>query len=296
MTQPTYTELVELVVNMRVELDALRAENSGLKERVMELEAQVRANSRNSSKPPSSDGPAKPTPRSLRGKSKRRPGGQPGHPGATLEQVADPDVVIRHEPTSCRGCGSDVSGAEQVDCSRRQVFDIPPISVHVTEHQVITRRCACGTRTTGAAPKQAAAPVQYGPVMCAVIVYLFMGQFLSKKRTAQVLSELFGVPVSDGTVAAVTARAAGDLGEFTAQVTARLNQSPVVHFDETGLRCEGRNAWLHTASTPTMSLLFAHRRRGVEAMNAMGVLPGFTGTAVHRTPDIDRGVDRLYAV
>ena len=94
----------------------------------------------------------------------------------------------------------------------------------------------------------------------------------------------------------MTARAAGDLGEFTAQVTARLNQSPVVHFDETGLRCEGRNAWLHTASTPTMSLLFAHRRRGVEAMNAMGVLPGFTGTAVHRTPDIDRGVDRLYAV
>ena len=117
--------------------------------------------------------------------------------------------------------------------------------------------------------------------MCAIIVYLFMGQFLSKKRTAQALAELFGIPVSDGTVAAVTARAAGDLDEFLAQVNARLRAAPVVNFDETGLRCEGRNAWLHSASTPKWSLLFAHRRRGVEAMNAMSVLPGFTGTAVH---------------
>ena len=145
MTKPTYSELVELVVNMRVELDAIRAENAGLKARVAELEAQVRTNSRNSSNPPSSDGPAKPAPRSLRGKTKRKPGGQPGHPGNTLEQVADPDVVIRHEPTSCRGCGADVSEAQQVDCSRRQVFDIPPIKVHVTEHQVITRLCRCST-------------------------------------------------------------------------------------------------------------------------------------------------------
>jgi len=123
--------------------------------------------------------------------------------------------------------------------------------------------------------------VQYGPVMCAVIIYLFMGQFLSKKRTAQAIGELFAIPVSDGTVAAVTARAAGDLGEFLTQVTARLVAAPAVNLNETGLRCQGRNAWLHSASTPTWSLLFAHHRRGDEAMNAMGVLPGFTGTAVH---------------
>ena len=281
MTQPTYTELVELVVSMRTELDAIRAENETLKARVIDLEAQVRANSQNSSKPPSADGPAKPAPRSLRGKSKRKPGGQLGHQGNTLEQIADPDVVIRYEPSCCRGCGSDLTGTSEVDCSRRQVFDIPPIKVHVTEHQVITRRCSCGTSTSGAAPDTANAPVQYGPVMCAVIVYLFMGQFLSKKRTAQAIGELFGIPVSDGTVAAVTARAAGDLSEFLTQVTARVSAAPVVHFDETGLRCEGRNAWLHSASTPSFSLLFSHRRRGVEAMNAMGVLPCFTGTAVH---------------
>jgi transposase len=123
--------------------------------------------------------------------------------------------------------------------------------------------------------------VQYGPVMCAVIIYLFMGQFLSKKRTAQAIGELFGIPVSDGTVAAVTARAAGDLTEFLVQVNARIKASLVVHFDETGLRCQGRNHWLHSASTPRYSRLFFHRRRGVEAMNAMGILPGFSGTAVH---------------
>lgn len=259
----------------------LEAENTALKTRVAELEARVRANSRNSSKPPSTDGPAKPNPRSLRRKSKRKPGGQQGHQGNTLPQVADPDVVIRHEPSWCCGCGSDLAGSAELDCSVRQVFDIPPVKVHVTEHRVITRRCYCGKTTTGTAPAHAKAPVQYGPVMCAVIIYLFMGQFLSKKRTAQAIGELFGVPVSAGTVAAVTARTTGDLSEFLAQLTARIHAAPVVQFDETGLRCEGRNAWLHSASTPTWSLLFTHRRRGVDAVNAMGVLPGFTGTAVH---------------
>ena len=281
MTQPTYTELVELIVGMRVELDSLRAENSALKLRVADLEAQLRTNSQNSSKPPSTDGLAKPAPRSLRGKSKRQPGGQDGHRGQTLAQVSDPDVVIRHEPSCCSGCGSDLTGAAEVDCSRRQVFDIPPIKVHVTEHRIISRRCPCGTTTTGPTPAQASAPVQYGPVMCAVIIYLFMGQFLSKKRTAQAIGELFGIPVSDGTVAAVTARAAGDLTEFLTQVNARIKASQVVHFDETGLRCQGRNHWLHSASTPRFSRLFFHRRRGTEAMNQMGILPGFSGTAVH---------------
>ena len=153
--------------------------------------------------------------------------------------------------------------------------------MHVTEHQIITRRCRCGTATTGAAPAGAIAPVQYGPVLQAVIVYLYMGQFLSKKRTAQAIAELFAIPISDGTVAAVTARAAAGLDEFLAQLTARLAAAPVVHFDETGLRCQGRLAWLHSASNRSWSLVFGHRRRGTEAMNAMGVLPGFTGTAVH---------------
>ena len=281
MPQPTYTELVNLVVEMRTQLEVLRAENAALKLRVAELEAQLRTTSKNSSTPPSADGLAKPAPKSLRRGSGRKPGGQAGHRGQTLEQVADPDEVIVHDPSACRGCGADLTDAPVTGTTVRQVFDIPPVKVHVTEHQTLTRRCACGQSTCGDTPAAVRAPVQYGPTMCAVIVYLYMGQFLSKKRTAQAISELFDIPLSHGTVGAVTARAATDLTEFLAQITEHIKAAPVVNFDETGLRADGRLTWLHSASTDKYSLLFAHRRRGKAAMDAMGVLPEFAGTAVH---------------
>jgi len=188
---------------------------------------------------------------------------------------------VRHEPRACSGCGADLAGAPETGTVRRQVFDIPPIALHVLEHQIISRRCACGTVTCGNAPTQVAAPVQYGPRAAAVMIYLFHGQFLSKARTARALSELFGAPVSAATVAAATARAAGDLGPFLRLVTEQITGSDVVHFDETSLRCEGRLAWLHSASTERFSLLHADAHRGTSAIQAMGVLPAFTGIAVH---------------
>jgi len=288
MSAPTYAELAELVSvlgqqlsALTAEVTALREENQALKARVSELEAQLRQNSRNSSKPPSSDGLGKPAPRSLRRPSGRRPGGQGGHEGTTLTQVADPDVVIRHEPSACGGCGGDLHAAPVVATARAQVFDIPPIALHVVEHQMISRRCPCGTVTHGPTPTGAGAPVQYGPRARAIMVYLFMGQFLSRERTAHALSELFGAPVSAATVGAATSRAAGDLTGFLSLVRGQIAAAGVAHFDETGLRCEGRLAWLHSASTPTFSLLHAHPGRGRAAMDDMGVLSAFTGTAVH---------------
>lgn len=164
---------------------------------------------------------------------------------------------------------------------RRQVFDIPPVAVQVTEHQLVAKRCPCGTLTRPPTPDGAAAPVQYGPRMTALIVYLYVGQFLSKKRTTQAIAELFGVPVSEGTVATTTKRAADTLGEFAEQVRQRITNAEVAHFDETGFRVDGRLAWLHSASTEQYSLVTVHRKRGTEAMNAAGVLPRFTGVAVH---------------
>src|SRR6059058_455145 len=181
-------------------VEALRAE-------VAELTRKLVQNSRNSSKPPSSDSPFdKPAPKSLRGKSGRKPGGQPGHPGSTLALVDKPDERVRHEPGSCTGCGAELVQAAEVGMERRQVFDLPPMRVRVREHQLITRRCACGTTTCGRAPEGVSAPVQYGPRITAIILYLYAGQFLSKKRTAQALAELFGTPVSEGTVARMTRR------------------------------------------------------------------------------------------
>ncbi len=254
---------------------ALRTENA-------ELRRQLGLDSRNSSKPPSTDSPfAKAAPKSLRRRSGRKPGGHPGHPGTTLRQVETPDEVLVHEPHSCAGCGAGLAGRPVTDVTRRQVFDMPPVTVQVSEHQLIERQCGCGARTRAGAPAGVDGPVQYGPRIAGIIVYLYVGQFLSKKRTAQALAELFGTPVSAGTVAAMTARAADGLGTFLDLVRGRIAAAAVAHFDETGLRVDGKLRWVHSASTGKYSLIIVHDKRGTAAMDAAGVLPTFTGVAVH---------------
>jgi transposase len=273
---PSYEVLVALVVSLRGEL--ARAQ-----ERIAELEDRLRKTSRNSSRPPSADGLAKPPPRprSLRKKTGRKPGGQDGHPGQTLAQVARPDREVRHEPGPCAGCGAGLAGRPVTAVERRQVFDLPPVTVTVMEHQLIERECGCGQRTRGRAPAAAGAPVQYGPRAAAVIIYLYTGQFLSRKRTAQALAELFGVPLSPGTVAALTARAAGKLDGFLERVRGCIAASDAAGFDETGFRVAGALHWVHCARTGKYTLLMVHPRRGRKAMEAMGVLGSFAGVAVH---------------
>jgi transposase len=271
----SYEELAALVAAQAERIAQLEAE-------VAELRRQLAQNSRNSSKPPSSDSPfAKPAPKSLRGKSGRKPGGQKGHPGSTLAQVADPDETLRHEPGYCGGCGADLAWAPEVGVERRQVFDLPPMRVQVVEHQLITRRCACGATTCGRAPVQVSAPVQYGPRITAIIVYLYVGQFLSKKRTAQALAELFGTPVGEGTVATMTTRAAEGLGEFLGRVADRVAEAEVAGFDETGLRVAGRLHWVHCARTGKYTLITCHPKRGRSGIDAANVLGRFRGIAVH---------------
>jgi transposase len=268
-------ELRELVTALGARLDALERENA-------ELKRQLGQNSQNSSRPPSSDSPfAKPAPRSLRGRSGRKPGGQQGHPGSTLAQVADPNERLRHEPGPCCGCGADLSGAPEVGMERRQVFDLPPMTVRVSEHQLIARRCRCGVTTCGVAPQGVTAPVQYGPRITAIILYLYVGQFLSKKRTAQALAELFGTPVSQGTVATMTQRATAGLDEFLGVVVDRIAEAPVAGFDETGLRVAGALHWVHCARTDKYTLITCHRRRGRAGIDDAGVLGRFRGVAVH---------------
>jgi transposase len=282
--RPTYEELLALVGYQHQMIADLQVAVAGLRAEVESLKAQLAASSRNSSKPPSSDGLTKPAPKSLRGRSGRKPGGQPGHPGKTLSQVTDPDVVVRHEPGACTGCGADAGQGVQVGVEHRQVFDLPPVAMHVTEHQIVTRQCPCGERSSGQAPERVNAPVSYGPRIAAAIVYLYMGQFLSKKRTAQALSDLLGVPLSEGTVASVTARAASDLtvaDGFTETVRAQFAAAGLIHLDETGLRVAGRLHWMHDAGTNLLTLLHIHPRRGREAIDAGGVLPGYTGIAMH---------------
>jgi transposase len=278
---PPYDVLAALVVSLRDELADARAELERAGERIAELEARLRQTPRNSSRPPSAEGLGKPAPKSLRKKTGRAPGGQAGHEGSTLAQVAKPDREVRHEPGRCGRCGTGLAGRPVTGIERRQVFDLPPVKVKVTEHQLIERECRCGRRSKGAAPAGAEAPVQYGPRIAAIVIYLYAGQFLSKKRTAQALAELFGIPVSQGTVAGITARAAAKLDGFLESARANIAASDVAGFDETGFRVDGRLHWVHCARTGKYTLLMVHDKRGAKAIDAMGVLPSFAGTAVH---------------
>lgn len=253
-----------------------------LQAEVAELRRQLGQNSRNSSQPPSSDSPfVKPAPKSLRRRSGRKAGGQQGHPGSTLAQVADPNETLRHEPGPCVGCGAELADAPEVGVERRQVFDLPPMRVRVIEHQLVARRCGCGVTTCGAPPEGVTAPVQYGPRITAVILYLYVGQFLSKKRTAQALAELFGTPVSEGTVVTMISRAANGLDDFLGHVKDRLADSQVAGFDETGLRVAGRLHWVHCARTDKYTLITCHTKRGRKGIDDAGVLGRFRGVAVH---------------
>jgi transposase len=296
VTAPSYEQLAALVAAQEriiaqlqdrlAEQDRrLTAQDARIVEqdaRIAELKRQLAASSRNSSKPPSSDGLDKPAPQSLRGRSGRRPGGQPGREGRTLRQVSTPDEVVVHEPGACAGCGVQLSAKDRpAGVVRRQVFDIPTITVRVVEHRLVSRRCGCGAVTQAAGPAGVAAPVSYGPSAAAIAVYLCLGQHLPVARTACLLGELFGTPMAAGTVAAWTSRAAAGLAPFTAAARTALTRAEVVHADETGLRVAGRLHWLHVASSGRFTTLFCHRNRGKEAIDAAGVLPHVTGVAVH---------------
>ena len=277
-----------LLAGRDAEIAALRArvaEAEGLvadlREQIAELAARVGQNSKNSSRPPSSDGLGKPAPKSLRQKTGRKPGRPKGQPGATMQLTDHPDRVVRHEPSCCAGCDRDLGGAGEAGVIRRQVTEIPPVTAEVTEHQMIGRLCICGTVTWGRAPEGVTAPVQYGPRMAALGVYLWHGQFLSRDRAGAALGEMFGCAPSPGALAAMTAKIAGLIAPAIDAIVRALITAEVAHFDETGFRVAGKLAWVHSASSGKFVLVTVHGKRGRQGMDAAGVLPAFAGIACH---------------
>ncbi len=193
-----------------------------------------------------------------------------------------PDEVVPHEPGRCAGCGNDLAGGPLAGVERRQVIDLPPdIRALVTEHRLISWRCGCGMVTAAAAPAGAAAPVQYGPRLSAMGAYLWHGQFLSRNRTCQAMAELFGVPVSPGAVSGMVTRIAAALDPALEAIRSAVAGAEVAHFDETGFRVAGKLAWVHSASAGSYALITVHPKRGTQGMDAAGVLPEFSGIAVH---------------
>jgi transposase len=265
--------------------------NAALVARVTHLEDRLALDSHNSSKPPSSDwGPREqPAPRSLRpppGTSGRQTGGQPGHPGRTLRLVDPPDRLEVHRPTQCAACGIGLvgvaAGTVRLDAERRQVVDLPPLALEVTEHRVGHVACpVCGGETAGAFPVEVTQPVQYGERLQAMAVYLHDYQLLPYARTIEVLDDLFGAAPAEGTLQAAETTCFQGLAATEAAIKQALQEAAVAHFDETSVRVEGQREWLHVASTPTLTHYGVHPQRGRDATDAIGILPAFTGTAEH---------------
>ena len=273
--------LRELLAERDAQIAVLLEQVAVLQSQVEGLAAQVKSNSRNSSKPPSSDGPAKPAPKSLRGKSGRKPGRPKGQPGATMQLSEHPDKTVRHRPGRCGCCGKSLKGAPATGTERRQVIDIPAVRARTTGHQMLTLLCGCGCETKAQAPDGVAAPVQYGPRLMGTGIYLWHGQFLSRDRACLALSEMFGCAPSPGALAAAARKTAGLVAPALKAVTEYLVSADVAHFDETGFRTAGKLAWVHSASWGKFVLVTVHAKRGKDGMKAAGVLPFFTGIAVH---------------
>jgi len=275
--------ILAVVGELAAQIESLSAVVSTLESENAALRARLGTDSHNSSKPPSSDGPGvKPHPKSQRTPSGRKPGGQPGHVGHTLALVDDPDEVQVHGPGACAGCGASLAEIVALRRERRQVVDLPPIKAWVVEYQVETKCCpACGTETTGAFPAEVTAPIQYGPGVATVGVYLTQEQLLPLERTTTVLADLFGCSIAAGTLEKAVATCHTQLAEAEAAIKAGISRAAVAHFDETGVAVAGKTNWLHAASTADLTFYAAHAKRGQEALDAIGVLPTFRGRAVH---------------
>lgn len=248
--------------------------------KVAELEGRLAKNSRNSSKPPSSDGLSRPMPKSQRKSGQKPNGGQQGHHGHTLKKVTEVDHIETHTPpVCCDACDALLTGAVVVET--RQVFDIPPLGHEVTEHQVLAAVCSCGKAHRGEFPDEVSAPVQYGTRLKAAVVQLTHHHMMPVSRTGDLMGDLFGLPLSDATVLAINAEAGAMLAPVVAAMGEALKTAPVAHADETGMKVAGKLFWLHVLATTLMTWIGCHANRGKKAFDAFGILGEFVGTLIH---------------
>lgn len=252
-----------------------------LQNELQNLQARLNKDSTNSHKPPSSDG-LKRKPKSLRVKTGKKPGGQPGHPGKHRAQFAKPTYEFKHLPHACQCCGLDLSGVESKSHETRQICDIPKPQVIVSQHQALIKECPnCGSHNKGTFPKEVKAPLQYGPGVKALTAYLTVHHAIPVKRTCQIFKDFYQLPISPGTCYNMSKQLAEVLLYFEEDVKKHLLNQPVLYFDESGLRCNNSLYWGHVAGNEEATLYQLNKKRGKEAMEAMGILVHYQGIAVH---------------
>jgi len=277
---------------------ALITKNDQLTNHVRSLEQKLAVNSRNSHKPPSSDSPQQKDKNKNENKDKnkdkkkkkkrpkkpsdKKPGGQKGHKGQTLMPVDKPDITQPLAVNECKNCHTSLIDQPADGHKNRQVFDIPPITLMVTEYRAEVKTCpCCNKETTADFPSGVTQPVQYGQRIKAFGVYFMNYQLLPYERTTQIFKDLLGQSISPGTLFNTQEKCYHNLAATEQTIKEQVLASNVVHFDETGLSVNGSLQWLHTASTKTLTFYAVHAKRGRVAMDDIGILPNFKGTAVH---------------
>lgn len=267
-------QLIDMLVELR---EVIQKQAAG----IQALEDQIAKNSRNSGKPPSSDG-LKKKPRSLREKGKRRSGGQKGHKGKTLEMVSQPDHIVHHALTSCPHCQSDVRQVAVKRVEKRQVFDVPEVRLEVTEHQGEVKICPCCAQQIKAAfPGDVGRAVQYGNRIQAQATYLTMYQLLPLKRSCELFEDFYGHAPSEAMILGALEQVHEQIQPSLRSIHQQLIQADVLHNDETGMRVAGKLHWLHVSSTETLTYYGVRPKRGHDAMRAIGILPQFKGVSLH---------------
>ena len=250
-------------------------------ERIHDLEVKSKKNSHNSSKPPSTDGFNRP-PRSLRKKTGKKSGGQPGHQGKTLQMVDQPEHTRHHAPENCSQCGQDLQDVEPYKTEEGQVHDIPPVKIVVTAHLRHHKMCpCCQSQEKGEFPEGVRPGAQYGSFLKSKAVYFQYAQFLPSYRTVEILSELYGVSISEGSLLNFIGEASKHLKPIEAKIKEALINADRLHMDETGMRVGQKLNWIHSVSTLQLTFYAHHSKRGLKAMEAIDILPRFTGVAIH---------------
>jgi transposase len=275
-----YRQGEEAVVALVMTLLKINADHEA---RIKKLEDQIAKNSNNSNKPPSSDGLSKPSPKSLRKRHGKKSGGQVGHQGNTLKAVEKPNYTEIHRVQECECCQSNLESVKVEGVEKRQVFDIPKVKMAVTEHQSEIKICPhCGEKNKGKFPAGVSQAVQYGVETKAVAVYFNQYQMIPLARTKEIIEALYGQTIAEASLISACQDVAERTLPVNEQIKAQIAQKEaVVHFDETGVRVDGKLHWLHSASTDKLTCFAIHTKRGHKAMDDVGILSNLQGYAIH---------------
>ena len=282
-----FAEGEEAVVNLFGSVSAQVEELAAQLEKqagiLKDLQARLSKNSRNSGKPPSSDGYGKENrTESLRESGQKSNGGQPGHEGRTLKRSKKPDHTEMHKPEACENCLTSLEDVASVGEEERQVYDIPAIRIEVTSHRAEIKICPeCGTENRGEFPENVERGVRYGTGVKTWAAYFGNQHHIPLERTAQIIEDLTGHGISEGSLLKASEELSECVRPSTEAVKDLLRNAEVLKADETGLRVKGKLHWLHVASADDLTHYEVHAKRGKEATDAVGILGEFRGTAVH---------------